>query len=81
MCPAAAAEQLAKDVARRDGFASSFTQYRRTVVVADTFVLAMADASAPIDAAALSCWSSSFRLGILIRLLLVATLMTYGAWM
>ena len=35
---------------------------------------------APIDAAALSCWSSSFRLGILIRLLAVATLMTYGAW-
>ena len=27
---------------------------------------------APLDAAALSCWSSSFRLGILIRLLLVA---------
>ena len=36
---------------------------------------------APTDAAALSCWSSSFLLGILIRLLLVATLMTYGAWM
>jgi hypothetical protein len=36
---------------------------------------------APIDAAAWSCWSSSLRLGIRIRLLLVATLMTYGAWM
>ena len=36
---------------------------------------------APTDAAALSCWSSSFLLGILIRLLPVATLMTYGAWM
>jgi hypothetical protein len=36
---------------------------------------------APIDAAALSWPSSSFLLGILIRLLLVATLMTYGAWM
>jgi hypothetical protein len=35
---------------------------------------------APIDAAALSCWSSTFRLGIRIRLLLVATLMMYGAW-
>jgi len=29
----------------------------------------------------LSCWSRIFLLGILIRLLLVATLMTYGAWM
>ena len=36
---------------------------------------------APTDAAALSCWSRIFLLGILIRLLLVATLMTYGAWM
>jgi hypothetical protein len=34
-----------------------------------------------MDAAALSCWPSSFLLGLLIRLLLVATLMTYGAWM
>lgn len=43
---------LAKDVAARTSSASSLTQYRRTVVVAGTFVLAMADASAPIDAAA-----------------------------
>ena len=33
-------------------------------------------AFAPIDAAALSCWSSSLRLGILIRLFVVATLIT-----
>jgi hypothetical protein len=36
---------------------------------------------APTDAAALSCCSSSLRDGILIRLLAVATLITYGAWM
>ena len=36
---------------------------------------------APTDAAALSCCSSSLRDGILIRLLVVATLITYGAWM
>jgi hypothetical protein len=34
---------------------------------------------APTEAAALRCWPSSFLLGILIRLLLVATLITYGA--
>lgn len=45
------ADLLAKDVADRVRTASIFTN-RRTVVVADTFVLAMADASAPIDAAA-----------------------------
>ncbi len=33
-------------------------------------------AFAPIDAAALSCWSSSLRLGILMRLFAVATLIT-----
>jgi hypothetical protein len=33
-------------------------------------------AFAPIDAAAFSCWSSSLRLGIRIRLLVVATLIT-----
>jgi len=36
-------------------------------------------ALAPIDAAASSCWVSSLRLGIRMRLLVVATLMTYGA--
>src|SRR6185437_5172594 len=36
---------------------------------------------APIAAAAFSCWSSSFRLGMRIRLLVDATLITYGAWM
>lgn len=36
---------------------------------------------APIEAAAFNCWSSSFRLGMRIRLLVLATLMTYGAWM
>ena len=36
---------------------------------------------APIEAAALSCCSSSLRDGILILLLVVATLITYGAWM
>jgi hypothetical protein len=36
---------------------------------------------APTEAAALSCCSSSFREGILMRLLAVATLITYGAWM
>jgi deoxyribonuclease-4 len=36
---------------------------------------------APIDAAAFSCWSSSFLLGMRIRLLVDATLITYGAWM
>ncbi len=36
---------------------------------------------APIEAAALSCWSSSLRLGMRMRLLAVATLITYGAWM
>jgi hypothetical protein len=46
------AGKLAEDVAKRDGDASSATQYRRRVIVADTFVLAMADESAPIDAAA-----------------------------
>jgi hypothetical protein len=46
------ADRLAKDVVDRAGFASSLTHYRRTVVVAGTFVLAMADESAPIDAAA-----------------------------
>jgi hypothetical protein len=34
---------------------------------------------APIDAAASSCWLRIFRLGIRIRLLVVATLTTYGA--
>ena len=36
---------------------------------------------APIDAAASSCWDRIFRLGIRIRLLVVATLTTYGACM
>ena len=36
---------------------------------------------APIDAAAFSCWSSNFLLGMRIRLLVDATLITYGAWM
>ncbi len=38
-------------------------------------------AFAPIEAAALSWPSSSLREGILMRLLVVATLITYGAWM
>jgi len=38
-------------------------------------------AFAPIDAAALSWPSSSFLDGMRIRLLVVATLITYGAWM
>jgi hypothetical protein len=35
---------------------------------------------APIEAAALSCWSSSFLLGMRMRLLADATLMMYCAW-
>lgn len=46
------AEELAEDVAKRTEAVSYFTKPRRTVVVADTFVLGMADASAPLDAAA-----------------------------
>lgn len=46
------AGRLANDVDERAARAHSLTEYRRTLVVADTFVLAMADASAPIDAAA-----------------------------
>ncbi|HEX8791468.1 MAG TPA: hypothetical protein VF765_11000, partial [Polyangiaceae bacterium] len=46
------AEKLAEDVEKRTDFVSGVTQHRRAVVVADTFVLGMADPSAPIDAAA-----------------------------
>lgn len=45
------AGKLAEDVAERAKAAGGFTS-RRTVVVADTFVLAMADPAAPLDAAA-----------------------------
>ena len=46
------ADKLATDVAKRTEVASAITHHRRTVVVADTLVLAMADEAAPIDAAA-----------------------------
>ncbi len=46
------ADKLATDVAKRTEVASAVTHHRRTAVVADTFVLAMADEAAPIDAAA-----------------------------
>ena len=36
--------------------------------------------SAPTAAAASACWPSSLRLGMRIRLFVVATLSTYGAW-